>query len=210
MNRSDVLVEDGVITGNIENKYAPKNPVVRRIMDGFFNSADAFVDRVNPETIHEVGCGEGHLSSRWVRPDREIRGSDFSAQIIDIARHNAEQYELPIAYEVKSVYDLVPEQDAAEMIVCCEVLEHLERPRDALRVLRSLAKPWLLTSVPREPLWCALNMARGKYLSDLGNTPGHIQHWSKIEFLTFLSSEFEVVEVASPIPWTMALCRVRQ
>jgi hypothetical protein len=30
--------------------------------------------------------------------------------------------------------------------------------------------------VPREPIWRIGNMARGRYLGDLGNTPGHIQH----------------------------------
>ena len=37
----------------------------------------------------------------------------------------------------------------------------------------------LLVSVPREPLWRGLNMARGAYMRDLGNTPGHVNHWSK-------------------------------
>ena len=36
--------------------------------------------------------------------------------------------------------------------------------------------------MPREPLWRGLNMARGAYLKDLGNTPGHVNHWSKRSF----------------------------
>ena len=66
----------------------------------------------------------------------------------------------------------------------------------------------LLVSVPREPLWRALNMARGAYLTDLGNTPGHVNHWSRRGFEALLSRHGEVVETRSPFPWTMTLVRV--
>ena len=41
---------------------------------------------------------------------------------------------------------------------------------------------FILLSVPKEPIWRICNMARGKYWKDLGNTPGHIQHWTKKKF----------------------------
>jgi hypothetical protein len=71
-----------------------------------------------------------------------------------------------------------------------------------------VAKRWLLVSVPREPLWRGLNMARLAYLKDLGNTPGHINHWSKRSFVAMLSRYGTVEEVRSPFPWTMVLVRV--
>ena len=75
-------------------------------------------------------------------------------------------------------------------------------------MLASIARPWLIASVPREPLWRALNLARLSYVRELGNTPGHMGHWSRRGFERFLGERFEVIEVRSPIPWTMALCRV--
>jgi hypothetical protein len=63
-------------------------------------------------------------------------------------------------------------------------------------------------SVPREPLWRALNVARGAYLAQLGNTPGHVNHWSKRAFVSLLGRYGEVVEARSPFPWTMLLVRV--
>ena len=53
-----------------------------------------------------------------------------------------------------------------------------------------------------------LNMARGAYLSELGNTPGHCNHWSKRSFVSLLSRHGEVVEARSPFPWTMLLVRL--
>ena len=52
-------------------------------------------------------------------------------------------------------------------------------------------------------------LARGKYLGDLGNTPGHVNHWSRRGFLGLLSRRFEIVEARTPLPWTMALCKRR-
>ena len=82
-------------------------------------------------------------------------------------------------------------------------------PAGALDRLAELAQPWLIASVPREPLWRALNLFRFTYVSMLGNTPGHVNHWSKRGFARFLERRFEVVELRSPLPWTMALCRAR-
>jgi hypothetical protein len=76
-------------------------------------------------------------------------------------------------------------------------------------VLAALADPWLIVSVPREPLWRALNLARLRYVRALGNTPGHLSHWSRGGFLRLLESRLAVVEARSPLPWTMALCRAR-
>ena len=66
----------------------------------------------------------------------------------------------------------------------------------------------LLVSVPREPLWRALNVARGAYLRELGNTPGHLNHWSSAAFVALLGRHGEVLEARSPFPWTMLLVRV--
>ena len=65
----------------------------------------------------------------------------------------------------------------------------------------------LLVSVPREPLWRGLNMARGAYIKDLGNTPGHLNHWSRKAFVELLSRHGTVEEIRSPFPWTMLLVR---
>ena len=76
-------------------------------------------------------------------------------------------------------------------------------PEHTVAEMARVASGHLLVSVPREPLWRGLNMARGAYLKDLGNTPGHLNHWSKRSFVALLSQHGEVVEARSPFPWTM-------
>jgi 2-polyprenyl-3-methyl-5-hydroxy-6-metoxy-1,4-benzoquinol methylase len=138
-----------------------------------------------------------------------VRGTDAFPQVLEEARRRAAAAGVEIAFEATPVEELEPGRDAAELVVCCEVLEHLEDPHRGLEVLAGLARPWLIASVPREPLWRALNLARLSYVGQLGNTPGHLSHWSKRDFERFLRTRFEVVELRSPLPWTMALCRVQ-
>lgn len=210
MRISGGLKEDGIIVGNVYDKYNSKNPIVRRVLQGFNDSLDSLVEKSKPKTIHEVGCGEGYWVLKWNNNGFNARGSDFSVQVINLARSNAKNHNLsPDIFSIRSVYDLEQTNDKADLIVCCEVLEHLEDPKQALRSLRQATTAHIILSVPREPIWRILNIMRGKYLSRLGNTPGHIQHWTRNSFIHFAEQFFIVEEVHTPIPWTMLLCRVK-
>ena len=92
-------------------------------------------------------------------------------------------------------------------VVCCEVLEHADATVRAVDVLAGLASPYLVASV--QPIWHRLNMARGKHLGALGNTPGHINHWGRASFLERIARRFDVLQTRSPLPWTMVPCRLR-
>lgn len=202
--------ERGIVVGNTYDKYGSRNPVVKWMMGGFESRLAELVARASPTAIHEVGCGEGYWILRWNEQGMAARGCDFSTHVIELARENAAGRGLsPSLFQARSIYDLMPGQDSADLVVCCEVLEHLEHPEAALQALQQVVGRHLIVSVPREPLWCALNLVRGKYIADWGNTPGHIQHWSKAGFVQMVSKYFEVIEVKNPLPWTMLLCRPR-
>ena len=205
------ISEDGVIIGNTYNKYQSENWVVRRIMGSFDNALSGLVDKCDPQAIHEVGCGEGYWVVRWLQEGRDARGSDFSEKVIEMAKSHAAQNSVePSRFTVRSVYDVDPAKDMADLVVCCEVMEHLDEPTRALDALQKIVKKDLIISVPREPLWRILNTARGKYVRDLGNTPGHVQHWSKRGIIKTVEPFFDIVEVLSPLPWTMIHCRCRR
>jgi 2-polyprenyl-3-methyl-5-hydroxy-6-metoxy-1,4-benzoquinol methylase len=164
------------------------------------------VDRTGAREAHEVGCGEGELAIRLARRGLEVRGSDASPEVIAEAGRRARAAGLELELKAAPLEALEPSDDAAELIVCCEVMEHLPDPDAALEVVGRLASPWAIISVPREPLWRALNLGRLKYVGSLGNTPGHLQHWSRRGFARFVERRLELVELHSPPPWTMALC----
>jgi len=193
--------------GNYYDKYHTRNPIARWLMAGFLQSFESLVDAcTDARDALEVGCGEGELSMRLARRGLAVNGFDIAEDAVLEARRRADAAGLSIPFSVGSALDLDPSTQAADLVVCCEVLEHIEEPAQVLRLLAACARKHLLVSVPREPVWRAMNLARGRYLGDLGNTPGHIQHWSRDRFVSFLSEQVDVVAISSPLPWTMVLC----
>jgi ubiquinone/menaquinone biosynthesis C-methylase UbiE len=204
------IQEKGIIIGNAYDKYGSSNPVERWLINGFTSAMSDLVDRVNPASIYEVGCGEGYWTLQWLEKGIAARGSDFSEKVISLARENAKSRGVsPDIFSARSIYDIAPDCDSADLLVCCEVLEHLENPEAGLAALQRVAIDHVILSVPHEPLWRLLNLVRGKYWRNTGNTPGHIQHWSRKEFIKLVSRYFEIAEIRTPLPWTMLLCRKR-
>jgi len=194
---------DDVVLGNVYDKYSTRNPLARMLQERFLKSAYTLISRVPAARILEVGCGETHLASlvREWKPNPQICGIDVSAEIFD--RKLASRARVQLA--VQSAEALGFPDETFDIVIAAEVLEHLENPEAALREIQRVTCRHVLLSVPREPLWRALNIARFSYVKDFGNTPGHLQHWSKNSFVKMVSKYFEVLEVASPTPWTMLL-----
>ncbi len=192
--------------GNTYDKYATKNPIERRLMGGFFAALDAALPTSPPTSILEVGVGEAEVAGR-VRaryPDARFVGIDLPDP--DLAEHWHRQG-LPGTF---ADIARLPFPDASfDLVLGIEVLEHVPDPPAAIAELSRLAAGHLVLSVPREPIWRIANLARGKYIGSLGNTPGHVNHWSKRGFAQLVASRFEVRSVASPFPWTMVSAAAR-
>jgi 2-polyprenyl-3-methyl-5-hydroxy-6-metoxy-1,4-benzoquinol methylase len=197
-----------VPTGNTFDKYGSTNPVVRRLMTGFERAlADLFAQAV-PTSLLDVGCGEGVLTYKWAseRPDRRVVGIDLADPKLEAEWSTRS---LPNLEFRRFDGDGLPfARNEFELATAIEVLEHVPDPRRTISEMARIASRFLLASVPREPLWRGLNVARGAYLRDLGNTPGHVNHFSRRGFVRELSRHGSVVEVRSPFPWTMVLVRM--
>jgi 2-polyprenyl-3-methyl-5-hydroxy-6-metoxy-1,4-benzoquinol methylase len=194
-------------TFDFGSKYTRTNRFTRVLLDGFFGAVETLVRRVTPRRALEVGCGEGFSTQRLraMLPQAELHACDVEERLVAATRaHNPQ---IPVT--LQSIYELHAQDTSFDLVLALEVLEHLEDPTRGLKEVLRVANPWLIASVPREPLWRALNMARGKYLTNLGNTPGHIQHWSQRSFVRFVSDFAEVVEVLAPLPWTIVCARRR-
>ncbi|MCJ8501246.1 class I SAM-dependent methyltransferase [Desulfatitalea sp. M08but] len=65
----------------------------------------------------------------WNQQGIEARGGDFSDKVIRIARRMRRTATCrQMFFLVCSIYDIKLGRDSADLIVCCEVLEHLENP----------------------------------------------------------------------------------
>ncbi len=200
-------------TEDFRGKYE-SGMVGQRLLSNYFRAVGELVDATRitgPTRAIEIGCGEG-LSTQRVRhllPDTvRLVASEYVGRQVELARENNPGLEIV----EESIYDLTHENGSFDVVFLLEVLEHLDHPQEGLTEVARVLKPggFLIAGVPREPLWRVLNVLRGKYLGSLGNTPGHLNHWSIRSFVEFLSGAFGDVEaVRSPIPWVLTLARRR-
>ncbi|HWT23584.1 MAG TPA: class I SAM-dependent methyltransferase [Solirubrobacteraceae bacterium] len=201
---------EGTVTGNTYDKYGSGNPVVRRLMAGFERALGELFERVDPASVLDVGCGEGILTHRWAaaRPATRVVGFDLEDPALQAewARRSAPNLE----YRILRAQEPFPFAGGEfALATALEVLEHVPDPEATLAEMARCARGGhLLVSVPREPLWRVLNVARGAYVRRLGNTPGHVNHWSRRGIASQLARHGEVVEVRAPFPWTMVLAKV--
>jgi 2-polyprenyl-3-methyl-5-hydroxy-6-metoxy-1,4-benzoquinol methylase len=191
------------VGGNYYDKHATRNPIARMLMNGFYAAFDELTSGSPGQSAFEVGCGEGYLMLRLHDRGWRVSGMDLDRRIVGKANETFLELRRDMVAKVGSIYVLPPGSlKDYDLVVCCEVLEHLPDPLAGLAAIKASGARRIVLSVPREPIWRILNVARGKYVTRLGNTPGHLNHWSSQEFVRCISNYFDVKAVRRPIPWT--------
>ncbi len=192
-----------------ERGYLRRRPGEGLLRERFFRKVCEFVDRVRPASVLEVGCGAGHSTARLrERLDASVtlEGGDVMAENIARAREVAPG----VAFHEESIYELPREDASVDLVACLEVLEHLDEPERALAEIVRVARRHLVISVPREPYFRLMNVARGAYLSGWGNYPGHVNHWDRSGLVRLVDRHADVLDVATRLPWTILLASKRE
>lgn len=196
------------VAGNTFDKYGSSAPVVRRVMSGFFRSLDRCWHQAGPAaTLLDVGCGEGWVTRAWARrlPDARVVGVDREDP--ELRRHWNAASEPNVTLQVGDAHALPYADDAFDVVTAIEMLEQVGDPARVLRELTRCARRAVIVSVPREPLWRALNLASGRYVRALGNSPGTCNHWSASAFRGLVAEHARIERVETPLPWTIVLAR---
>lgn len=197
---------EGFVAGNLFDKYRTRNPLYRSLMRRFLAAAGELVGRAAPQRVLEIGCGPGDLAGQLFAPrDVGYVGVDVSPDEIGTARTRYPR----LGFLAASAYGLPFDDGEFDLVVACEVLEHLEDPSAALAEVERVGRGHVLVSVPWEPVWSLLNVTRGAYLSRLGNTPGHLQRFSRRAIRSLVAERFQPLAERRPFPWTMLLARKR-
>lgn len=202
-----MIRDRGALAGNLYDKYGTRDPIARWLVRRFVAAVADLAQARDGERVVEIGAGEGELLARLVathRPRVAVAG-DISPLVLREARRRRPELRA-IAHSATA---LALGDRSVDLVIGCEVLEHLPDPDAALCEIARVVRRRAVLSVPREPLWRLLNLARGAHLRDLGNTPGHVQHFSRGAFARLVARRLRVVAVRSPLPWTVVAAEPR-
>jgi len=194
----------GVVIGNHTHKYTARNPAIRLLTERWVANLDRVFAQVGgdggrpAENALEVGCGEGVIADKLWRRWGEVVALDLP----DAGLRDDWRTRQGPRYLHASAHQLPFADNRFDVVVAAEVLEHLPDPVGGLHEMARVGRRHLVLSVPREPVFRSCNLVAGRYVRDLGNTPGHLNHWSRRGFVRFVSQVAEVREVSTPFPWT--------
>ncbi len=164
------------------------------------------VEPLGAESVLDAGCGEGETLARL----EDVLGERVAAiDVLDKCVAYTKQRFPHVDVSMASVYELPFEDRSFDLVVCLEVMEHLDRPAEALRELSRVCRGNLVVSVPYEPYFRLGSLMRGKYVRGFGNHPDHVNHWNRRSLPAFLRAQVDVADVAVAFPWLIARCRVR-
>jgi len=162
------------------------------------------VEPLAPTSLLDAGCGEGETLERLsdLLPQR-VAAIDLSEQAVRFTSGR-----VPAAVASVASVDALPfEDDSFDLVLCLEVLEHLEDPGTALEELSRVSTGDVVISTPHEPWFQLGSLLRGKYLRGLGNHPEHVNHWGPGSLRDLLETRFAEVTVRRSFPWLIAHCR---
>lgn len=184
------------------DKYFTKNPIKKALIRNFQNYLIEVISRHKLDSILDVGCGAGHVIKLIKGNDRNVKvvGMDIDINALNEAKAN----NVGVEFIIGDIHNLPFDDSSFDLVICSEVLEHLNDPTSAMNELTRVSSKFLLLSVPHEPLFWACNLLTFNHISNFGNAPGHLNHWGLKRFNNFVNEHYEKYEVKSVFPWIVA------
>ena len=190
------------------DKYTKKRIIGKFLVANFFKIIEKNIP-TDIKNVVEVGCGAGYSTQElksFLNPGVKFSACDIDPELVLLAKKRNPD----VSCEVGSIYKLPYLDHSFDLVICLEVVEHLEDPEGALSELARISNKYVIISTPNEPLWRILNVLRGKYWRHFGNTPGHINHWSKSGLRKLVFKYFDIIAVKNPIPWTVIYGKIKK
>lgn len=186
-------------------KHTHRNPIQRLLLGNFFRNLANLTAAKTVDSILDVGCGEGFTLNRLKEKGigKKLEGIEYSEAAIELGHKTYPD----ITIKQGNIYQLPYEDNSFDLVLCTEVLEHLDKPQVGLKELVRVSKKYLVISVPNEPFFMLAQLVRGKNWSRFGNDIEHINHWTMFNFPRFIKKNVKVKILAKrfPFAWTMIL-----
>jgi 2-polyprenyl-3-methyl-5-hydroxy-6-metoxy-1,4-benzoquinol methylase len=180
-----------------QDKFKSKHPLVKLMNRFFLKILLKKIKEIKPESILDVGCGEGTVSAQILKQYKaKYFGTDLSHNMLKQAKNI-----IPVFRS--DIYNLPVKKKSVDLVICLEVLEHLEKPDTALKNIRRASNNAIL-AVPFQKLMSLGNITRGKHIKTWGRFPDHINSWNYFSFKSLLKRHFKKVDIRHAGVWLIA------
>ena len=203
------MITDAYFDSFSTKKYRAKNPLKRMFIRRFVGRIEQLIAAAGPcQSVLEIGCGEGFLLGHLSRtfPDKSFSGVDLNEHDLELLREHFGDLDVRAA----NVYDLSGLPGGYDLVICAEVLEHLDQPVRGLEQIASLGAKRVILTVPHEPWFMLSNLLVGKNVARFGDDIEHVNHFRPRSFRRLIESHFEVLDLTTSYPWILTLNGPRQ
>lgn len=191
-------------TSSNYEKHTSTNPIQQFLIAQFYKKIFGLIKSADSQTILDAGCGEGFTLNKLIRAHigKKHVGFDASKEAVVVGKKTFPGLFL----EYGDIYHARYLDRSFDLVLCSEVLEHLNDPKKALSELCRVSKTYVLLTVPWEPWFWITNFFLGKYRATWGNHPEHINHWTSKSFRKFVHDpDFHIVHASVSFPWIIIL-----
>lgn len=185
-------------------KHTSNNLIQKLLINNFYKTLITLIKPLSPTTILDAGCGEGFTLQKLREHcvGEKLEGIEYSKKAIKLGKKIFPNLSL----KQGSIYQLPYRDNSFELVLCTEVLEHIDRPSAGLEEVIRVSQKYIILSIPNEPFFMISNLLRGKNIRFLGNDPEHINHWTIFSFKRLLKeNSITIKKVSLPFPWIMIL-----
>lgn len=187
-----------------QKKYNSQNPLQIFLIQKFLQKIQKLIYKIKGKTLLDVGSGEGYiLEAILSRRKFQTTALDANEKALKILRKKLPNITVKQGYAEELPFD----NNTFDVVVCCEVLEHLKNPEKTLQELKRVGRKYFVLSVPDEPWFSLANLLRGKNISRWGCDPEHIQKWSTKTFSKLVGKELKIIEIHCSFPWIIVLAK---
>lgn len=143
INKKNRKFEEDYFEGHYKNKVGEFNATRDREMSNWFKGSFGFVNRFVPiknskgKRVLEFGCAYGSSSSVLHEFGLEVVATDIS----ELAVKRAKKLHPKINFKTHDMQKLFKTNEKFDYVLAMDVIEHLERPEEAVRNIFKVLKP---------------------------------------------------------------------